>query len=83
MKGYENLDTRNFQQRINSMPDLIPHFEELLEEWCNKIEEYLDADSSSSADRGPKGELEYWRNRMQRLTSITEQLKRKVSCLRR
>lgn len=27
---------------------------------------------------GPKGELEYWRNRMQRLTSITEQLKRKV-----
>ncbi|CAM9398365.1 unnamed protein product, partial [Ectocarpus sp. 12 AP-2014] len=28
-------------------------------------------------DAGPKGELEYWRNRMQRLTSITEQLKRK------
>ncbi|GMH89960.1 hypothetical protein TrVE_jg7050 [Triparma verrucosa] len=77
VKGYENLDTRNFQARINAMPDLIPHFEELLEEWCNKIEEYLDADSSGSADKGPKGELEYWRNRMQRLTSITEQLKRK------
>ena len=26
-------------------------------------------------DRGPRGELEHWRNRMQRLTSITEQLK--------
>jgi len=77
VKGYESLDTRNFQQRINQMPDLIPHFEELLEEWCNKIEAYLDAPESSSNDEGPKGELDYWRNRMQRLTSITEQLKRK------
>ena len=28
-------------------------------------------------DEGPKGELDHWRNRMQRLTSITEQLRRK------
>lgn len=35
-------------------------------------------DGDGGQDVGPKGELEYWRNRMQRLTSITEQLKRKV-----
>jgi dynein heavy chain, axonemal len=35
------------------------------------------SDSGSSEDVGPKGELEHWRNRMQRLTSITEQLKRR------
>jgi len=77
VKGYETLDTRNFQQRINQMPDLIPHFEELLEEWCDKIEHYLDKPTEGNEDEGPKGELDYWRNRMQRLTSITEQLKRK------
>jgi len=59
------------------MPEMIPHFEELLEEWCNQIEEYLDSNADGITDKGPKGELEYWRNRMQRLTSITEQLKRK------
>lgn len=37
-------------------------------------------DGEGGRDAGPKGELEYWRNRMQRLTSITEQLKRKVLC---
>lgn len=38
----------------------------------------LNDDGEGGRDYGPKGELEYWRNRMQRLTSITEQLKRKV-----
>lgn len=38
----------------------------------------MDDDGEGGRDTGPKGELEYWRNRMQRLTSITEQLKRKV-----
>lgn len=38
----------------------------------------FDDDDEGGHDAGPKGELEYWRNRMQRLTSITEQLKRKV-----
>lgn len=38
----------------------------------------MEDDGEGGRDTGPKGELEYWRNRMQRLTSITEQLKRKV-----
>ncbi|CAM9192009.1 unnamed protein product [Choristocarpus tenellus] len=80
----EGLDSRNFSQRVNQNPELIPQFESLLEEWCNQIEHYLnppeskgDGGAEGGHDTGPKGELEYWRNRMQRLTSITEQLKRK------
>ena len=52
----------------------------LLHEWCFSIEKYLDDNnrkSWESPDSGPDTELEYWRNRMQRLTSITEQLKSK------
>ena len=55
------------------------HFETLLDEWCNQIERYLELpvqSTSESEDVGPRGELEYWRGRMQKLTSITEQLKR-------
>eukprot|EP00957_Ditylum_brightwellii_P184130 14025192-Ditylum_brightwellii.AAC.1 len=90
IKSYDTMDTRNFAQRINQNPEMIPHFEELLGEWCDEIESYLNAPDRNSTqqestskntsrvtDNGPKGELEYWRTRMQRLTSITEQLKRK------
>lgn len=88
IKSYDTMDTRNFSQRIHQNPEMIPHFEELLEEWCDKIESYLNISESgepekeSSAsisliDEGPKGELSYWHTRMQRLTSITEQIKRK------
>jgi dynein heavy chain len=59
--------------------DAVEHFEALLNEWCNQIERYLDTPvqmNSEEVDVGPRGELEYWRGRMQKLTSITEQLKR-------
>lgn len=32
---------KNILQRVNQNPELIPRFENLLEEWCNQIEEYL------------------------------------------
>jgi dynein heavy chain, axonemal len=59
-------------------PDAVDHFEVLLNEWCNQIERYLNqpAQNNDTDDVGPRGELEYWRSRMQKLTSITEQLKR-------
>ena len=59
-------------------PDAVDHFESLLNEWCNQIEKYLNqpAQNVDNDDVGPRGELEYWRGRMQKLTSITEQLKR-------
>jgi len=59
-------------------PSAVSHYMELLEEWCNRIDNYLDDSDRSrweTNDSGPDSELEYWRRRMQRLTSITDQLK--------
>ena len=67
---------RGFDQKIPA--DTLDHFERLLEEWCNQISAYLEqpATVAGGDDIGPRGELEFWRGKMQRLTSITEQLKR-------
>ena len=57
---------------------LVAQFEQLLVQWCDQIETYLgDGPHGSQDDTGPMAELEWWRRRMQRLTSITEQLKTK------
>eukprot|EP01029_Cantina_marsupialis_P009141 TRINITY_DN2137_c0_g3_i1.p1 TRINITY_DN2137_c0_g3~~TRINITY_DN2137_c0_g3_i1.p1 ORF type:complete len:3476 (-),score=1129.85 TRINITY_DN2137_c0_g3_i1:3796-14223(-) len=59
---------------------LMEHHMELLTEWCDHTEVYLDEGDQSrfeSVDAGPKTELEFWRRRMQRLTGLTEQLKTK------
>ena len=85
IKAHEALNARNFSTQAKQNPELVPHFEELLGGWCNQIQEYLDEPGKSAetnedgepTDVGPRAELEYWRNRMQRLTSIAEQLKRK------
>ena len=59
----------------------IKHYEEVLGDWCDTIEQYLEEkqteSNSGGADAGPLTEVEYWRRRMQRLTNITEQLKTK------
>jgi len=63
-------------------PELVSHYESLLEDWCKQIEEYLEETPDGRWDgneAGPHTELEYWRGRLQRLTSITEQLKSKES----
>ena len=60
--------------------EMIAHFVDLLEDWCKDTEKYLDDNAGrqwETQDAGPGTELEYWRRRMQRLTSITEQLKTK------
>jgi dynein heavy chain, axonemal len=60
--------------------EMVAHFVELLEDWCKETEVYLDDNAGrqwETQDAGPDTELEYWRRRMQRLTSITEQLKTK------
>jgi dynein heavy chain len=56
------------------------HFEDVLEDWCEKTEALLSENESErreSADAGPDTELEYWRSRMAKFNSITEQLKSK------
>eukprot|EP00392_Amoebophrya_sp_AT5.2_P000467 g468.t1 len=71
---------------VKEHPDIVSHFEQVLEEWCRQIERYLeetleasDVSGEYKADLqsgvGPRSELEYWRFRMQKITSITEHLK--------
>lgn len=65
--------------RTSVSVEAIDHFEALLNEWCGQIEQYLEQSNQNDVegeDIGPRGELEYWRGRMQKLTSVTEQLKR-------
>jgi dynein heavy chain len=59
-------------------PEAYDSYEVLLEEWCNQIESFMQQPTHpvDAEDVGPRWELEYWRSRMQKLTSITEQLKR-------
>jgi dynein heavy chain len=74
-KLYRALETKSHRSALPA--ETVDHFENLLSEWCNQIERYNSpAQSSDANDVGPRGELEYWRGRMQKLTSITEQLKR-------
>ena len=76
-KLYRAVEVKSHRTALPT--EAADHFEILLNEWCNQIERYLEQPSntvSESEDVGPRGELEYWRGRMQKLTSITEQLKR-------
>jgi len=62
-------------------PDLVAKYEQLLEVWCRLIEQYLEqtleGQQKDSGDAGPRTELDFWRNRLQKITSITEQLRTK------
>jgi hypothetical protein len=77
------------QQRLRERPneDIMNHFTSVMNQWCDHIERFIKEgedfnDIRSSGHRsagdtgGPRRELLHWRNRMQRMTSITEQLKR-------
>ena len=60
--------------------EMVGHYVDLLDEWCLQTESYLEEGAHrqwESPDAGPDTELEYWRRRMQRLLSITEQIKTK------
>ncbi|KAF0705511.1 hypothetical protein As57867_007005, partial [Aphanomyces stellatus] len=80
-REFENAGTRG--SAVSESPQVIAHYEDVLKDWCDVISTYLETNTTSDGktkddeidDDGPMGELEYWRRRMQRLTSITEQLK--------
>jgi dynein heavy chain len=77
-KMYDS-DAQNFLQ-LATDGSAVASFLGLLEEWCDHTDSYLDDSDQSrweTQDSGPDTELEYWRRRMQRLNSITEQLKTK------
>ena len=59
--------------------ELVQYYEEILESWCDDIESFLNSKQSNvdNADAGPMTELEWWKQRMQHLSNVIEQLKAK------
>lgn len=53
-------------------------FEQCLQAWCNQIESLLyETETREEGDTaGPDTELEFWRTRMAKFNSITEQMKK-------
>jgi dynein heavy chain, axonemal len=76
---------RDITRPSRLLPDTIRAFETLLESWCSTIEGIVgDREKANTLaalaeqvphTAGPRGITAYWRSRMQKLTSITEQLK--------
>jgi dynein heavy chain, axonemal len=62
-------------------PDMVRHLETLLEGWCEEIDAYVNGEDGEDVETvdgtGPRGVIEWWRSRTQKLTSITEQLRSK------
>ena len=59
---------------------MINDFEKIFGEWSDKIEltlEEADAEKSNDKEAGPRQELEYWKQRMRKLTCVSEQLRSK------
>ena len=60
--------------------DVSDYFESIIDDWCVQVERLLEdgeANRKDADDAGPDTELEFWRNRMAKFNSITEQLKSK------
>ena len=64
----------------NPSGEMIGDFEYIFNKWSEKIEQELDSTNSSvtkDKDAGPMIELEYWKQRMRKLTCVSEQLRSK------
>lgn len=78
-KRFEVESKREALQFAASDADYVAHYEGLIAEWIKLIEEYLEETSEGrweNSDAGPHTELEYWRGRNQRLTSINDQTRK-------
>ena len=59
---------------------MIADFEKIFNEWSDQISNALEdaeTDRKEEKDAGPKQELDFWKQRMRKLTGISEQLKSK------
>jgi dynein heavy chain len=66
--------------RIAQNPEVIESYEGAVAAWCVTVEELLTAVPGAAVlvpegDEGPSTELEYWKGRMQRFASVSEQLR--------
>ena len=76
-------DDRALIARASQEESIVVHFEDILESWCTGVEENMrtEEDDGDKSGVGPMTELDYWRRRLQRFTSITEQLKQSTERL--
>ena len=59
-------------------PEVVAYFETILAQWCTLVDRVLTDETRTDSDAdGPDAELEYWRSRMAKLNSISEQTKSK------
>lgn len=59
---------------------MINEFETIFAQWSEKIEAALEEtenERKEDKEAGPRIEIEYWRQRMRKLTGISEQLRSK------
>lgn len=78
-KKWEN-DARNIQNTKTPNPEMIADFERIFNDWSEKIEaalEETESERKEDKEAGPRNEIEYWRQRMRKLTGISEQLRSK------
>jgi dynein heavy chain len=71
------LDIHN-SKNINQ--EMLAEFEKIFNEWSEKIEQTLEeaeAEKKDDKEAGPRQELEYWKQRMRKLTCVSEQLRSK------
>lgn len=78
----ETLDSKDLKSILESEGEnlrMIKNLTSIVEEWCKDIEDYMSKHIQDSqgkgyrAEEGPRGEVEFWRHRMQLLNSIMEQ----------
>ena len=65
---------------VQKQKEMIDAFEKLFNDWYEQIEAHLDDsdnDKKDDKDSGPKVELDFWKQKMRKLTGISEQLKSK------
>jgi len=68
----------NATSKING--EMLSDFEKIFNEWSEKIEQTLEeaeAEKKEDKEAGPRQELEYWKQRMRKLTCVSEQLRSK------
>ena len=80
LEKYDRKYEAEVKQNRLSSNEMITHFEELMERWLMEIHKYIEQTNSRKGegrDPGPKTELEHWRNRQTKLTTIIEQMRSK------
>lgn len=78
-KKFEN-DAKNIHTAKSINQEMLTSFEHIFKEWSDQITRHLkqnDEIKKDERDAGPKQELDYWKQRMRKLTGIKEQLSSK------